>query len=590
MSARFRRLASLAARRVRVTPLSVFGGCLVAALAVRIAVLQDMSHAVLNCRWCATPAVIQADVPYLTVLAVLFGVSTLKPWRGWALLWRLPAIAGLWVYALDIATMVQFSTRFMIADARIYLADSELALSVLQQAPGLAMATLALLLTLSLWWLLRAPPRRSAGRRFWLAGGALALAGAGLALLVPTPEYVHQWALENVLVANRSTGVDIPYGEKTRKRLAEGGPWPLYCSPGPAQRDDVVVLVLESWSPYHSRRWSGLNDWTPRLDALAGEGTWFSRLHAGGFTTNEGLVSLLTGRQFLLPFTPPTQTDAFEGAWRSARQALPHQLRTRGYQSTFLTSGDLSYTRKGEWLSHIGFDELHGHDTPAFDGMARHHFDAVEDAALYDHALSFLDQRRSSPQPQFVVIENVSTHHPFIHPDTQERSEEQVFRYMDDTAADFIEALKRQRFFDDGLLVVVSDHRAMTLVTRKEQALLGRAGASRIPGFILTGEEGQGEVSALYHQADLMPTLLQHVSESPYCQARPLRSLLEPAGTWPLCVFHARGDQRDRVDVFCPHGQGSIRVDGDDSRFARATGLSDTLKRHLLSRLAHERE
>ncbi|WNL40142.1 LTA synthase family protein [Halomonas sp. PAMB 3232] len=571
------------------TPLGVFGLCLVAALVVRVAVLQDMSSAVLSCRWCATPAVIKADVPYLVALALLFAVSTLRPVRWWTLLWRVPAVMGFWLYVLDIATMVQFNSRFMIADARIYLADAELAVSVLDQAPLSVAIACTLLVALSGWWWIRISPQHALSRRFGLTGAALMLSVAGLALLLPTPGYVHQWALENVLAANWPTGIDERYGAQTLGHL-QTDPAPYYCTSTPAHRDNVVVLVLESWSPYHSQRWSGLNDWTPRLDRLAGEGTWFSRLHAGGSTTNDGLVSLLTGRQLVLPFTPPTQTEAFEGAWRRAEQALPHALAARGYKRSFLTSGDLSFTHKGEWLSHIGFDTLQGHDTPAFDGLARHHFNAVEDAALYEHALSFLRQRQRSPHPQFVVIENVSTHHPFVHPDTHERSEEQVFRYMDDTAADFIEALKRDGFFGNGLLVVVSDHRAMTMMSREEHALLGRAAASNVPGFILTGEKGVGEVSGLYHQADLMPTLLAHVSEPPYCHQSPPRSLLNPDDTSPACVFHARGDQRDLVNVFCPQGQGVIRVDGDDSRFVRASMLSRPLKRDLLQRLARERQ
>lgn len=562
--------------------------CLAMVLVVRIWLLQDMSEAVLNCRWCVTPSIIRADVPYLSLLAVLFAISTLRASWWWRLLWRLPAIVGVWVYAADVATMVQFGTRLMIADVRIYLVDSALAMSVLQQASVALIVSIVLLLAISVWWLL--VKQRTGGRRFWIGVCATGLLGGGLPWLLPVSGYVHQWALENVLVANRPTGVATPYSEATRQRLASGAIRPFYCSMQPAQRDNVVVLVLESWSPYHSKRWLGVNDWTPRLDALAGEGIWFSRLHAGGFNTNEGLVSLLTGRQILLPFVPSSQLTAFEGAWQDPHAALPYKLQTQGYHTAFLTSGDLSYTRKGEWLSHIGFNELHGHDVAAYDGLPRLHFNAVEDKMLYAHALSFIGRQQRLEAPQFVVVENVSTHHPFIHPRTQARSEEQVFRYMDETAADFIEGLKRQDFFANGLLVVVSDHRAMTIVSREEQALLGTASASRIPGFIITGEREVGEVDLLYHQADLMSTLMAHVSEPHFCQSRPLRSLLQPDISWPDCVFHARGDQRDRVNVFCDHGSGTIVIAGDDSRFLKTTGLSEMREQHLLERLAQERQ
>lgn len=388
------------------------------------------------------------------------------------------------------------------------------------------------------------------------------------------------------MTANRSSGVSVAYSDEARARAAASRPI-QQCTAGRGQRDHVVVVLLESWSTYHSQRWLGVNDWTPRLDALAGEGVWFEQLHAGGFNTNEGLVSLLTGRDIVLPVLPAHQMGAFEGAWQ-AEHTLPTALNALGYHTALLTSGDLAYTRKGEWLNAVGFNETLGHDMPAFEGHPRLHFAAVEDKLLYDAAFDYIREQRQGASPSFVMVENVSSHHPFIHPTTGERREQAVFEYMDDTAADFIERLLADGFLDEGVLVVVSDHRAMTFITPEERETLGRGAASRIPGFVLARDVTATGVSEPVHQADLLPTVLRRVAGE-LCWPTPMRDWLAHEDIEPRCLLHARGDQRDRVDVFCPTGEGTVAVAGDDSAFIDVEGIPRDEQQRVLASILRQR-
>jgi hypothetical protein len=561
---------------------------LILALVARLKVLQDLSEAALGCRWCITPGVLQADIPLLTALAASFLIGQCFSRRLWSFPWRLLAVAGLALYLADVWVMSQFHTRLMIADARIHLGQPDLVWRHLGTL-SIAQVVLAILVIGGLTGLCLARPRHALSPRGFIASGVALLSLSLVShLAIPAPVYVHEWALRNVLVANLDDGLTQAYSTRTRQHwLADAEDTPTrQCHPGRARKDNIVVLILESWSPYHSQAWSGLNDWTPRLDALARQGLRFRRLHAGGFNTNEGLISLLTGRDVLLPLTLPQQQRPFEWAW-GLEDTLPRQIREQGYHSAFLTSGNLAYTRKGEWLEDIGFDEIGGHDHPAYDGLPRLHFDAAPDADLYERSLAYIDSQGS--RPHVTVIESVSTHHPFIHPETGERSEEAVFRYMDDTTSDFIAGLEAQNVLEGGILVVISDHRAMTLVSAAEQRLLGRGAASRIPGFILTGDPDDArEVDQRFHQADLPPTLLRHVS-SEHCQSGPERDMLAPEESEPRCMMHARGDRRDHVDVFCPSGEGTLRVAGDESGFIDSEGLDKSRRMELLDQLARQR-
>lgn len=568
--------------------LAGFGLCLAVAFGLRLWLIAALATQTLDCQLCALPGVAAADVPYLAMTFALFALSMVRDGWLWRCLWRGMALVALWVYTVDVAVMAQFGTRLMLSDVQVYSADPLLAAGLAVSLPLWQQAVLLLVLGLT-FWIGCVPVRQRLPARRTVLATVLLLAGGGLMLWWwPPASYVHQWALSNVVQVNLPTGIATPYGDPARKRLQETLP-ARQCYPGSNTRKNVVMLILESWSTYHGRRWlaEGGRSWTPRLDALAGQGLWFSQLYAGGHNTNKGLTSLLAGKEIRLPVLPAHQIESFAGGWKS-RNALPQQLDEAGYRSVFLTSGDLGYTRKGEWLKHIGFDRMSGSKDEAYAGIERHQFGSVADPVLYAHARSVIRQQRQAGIPSFIVVENVSTHQPYRQPETGEQSEEAVFRYMDRTAADFIEGLREDGFMDDGVLIVVSDHRAMTFETAAEHKVFGPSAAARIPGFILADGITPGEVAEPTHQADMMFTVMDQAS-SEVCGRRGQRSLLSEQPLTSRCLLHARGDQRDKVDVFCADGYGRVRVEGDNSRFVHASGLSAQKQRRVLDDIARER-
>lgn len=55
------------------------------------------------------------------------------------------------------------------------------------------------------------------------------------------------------------------------------------------------------------------------------------------------------------------------------------------------------------------------------------------------------------------------------------------------------------------------------------------------------------------------------------------------------CILHARGDHRDHLDVLCSAGEGTVKVDGDDSHFLESEGLTADRRQALLERIAAQR-
>lgn len=563
------------------------------ALGFRFWVLQVLSAQAWNCRLCVVPEILKADLPFFATLAAFHALSAIFMQSAWQLFWRILVLAGIFIYLIDAWVLSQFTTRLMVSDAIIYLAHMGTGLSQALTFVSLqSIVAITFILVLSIFYLLSPLKKRSP-----LFAMCVVMAVFVLVLTVhialPTQSHVHEWASRNVIAVNLPSGIEIAYHEETREALLQSlhaDPKTIECIAGRGRTGPIVLLLLESWSTYHSGLWSGLNDWTPRLDAIAQDSLHFQRMHAGGFNTNEGLISLFTGLDFVLPMKPAHRFEAFDGAW-GLSGTLPEKLEKAGFHTVFLTSGDLSFTRKGEWLKGIGFSRVEGHEYPGYDGYPRLHFRAVPDDVLYRRALDVIASLRRADVPAFIVVENVSSHHPFIHPYTGERSEEAVFRFMDAAAADFIEALRAEDFFEDGLLVVFSDHRAMTPILGDELRLFGRAAASLIPAFVVGGTEVPHAPRAIdkpFHQSDLMPTLLRHVKQE-FCFFAPFRDLLAPEQSGSRCVIHARGDRRDHLDVFCEEAEGTVRIAGDDSYFIDQVGLSQDQQRSLLRHIAAQR-
>lgn len=558
----------------------------VAFLYLRINYINTTFGRIVDCTNCFTKNIVVFDFPVLgLIVASLFLSIYVKP----ALLkFALKALSllVLLLYMSDYIVSQNMYTRLQFSDFSTYGQQLSLIgdylvkvnfISKYSTALVVAVIVLALGLVINL--------SRSGGRVFL----ALAISAVGVTLavsgLIKPTTYVHNWAMVNVFQANFQKGESIGYSEAFEKSLPPYDVNPL-CPQEGAQRGDIILLVLESWSAYQGELWGGQVNWTPKLGAIAKENLWFSNMHAAGFTTNEGLSSILTGLDFYSPIETFFGAPAYYGLWNLSN-TIPNILKNKGYYTAFLTTGDLSFASKGPWMNDIGFDYVEGHDAPFYDGLPRLHFRSAADEHLYARVLQYYNEKRSEERPLFITIENVSSHQPFIHPHTRKRDIEAVFHYMDDAAADFYQQLSQDGFFaDGGLLIVTSDHRSMTPVSRFEHKQFGPSAVSRIPTFIAYKGVSPQEVTTLTHQSDILSTLAQYTSAQS-CRLNHRIDLLATPKTQDRCVFHARGDNRDYIDVICSTGNGQILLQGDDSKFVNTNQLSERQQERLLTR-AHQ--
>ncbi len=563
---------------------------------VRIGLVRAGIGAYSDCADCYDRAVLSSDAWLLATVAILLFLSGRQPGaRPWRLFQRICQLAAgliLLLYIADLFVTKQFGLRLFFLDLKIFglefsaVWDQYAGLIGNAWLAGLSIASLAGAL-IGLVFL-----RRNDGKitRGLLAGTAVG--GLLLGLMPWEPEYVNQWTYTNYLQANHLSSESVAYSGPAADRWQQqiAASRTPDCAPGDHERRNVVVLILESWSMMHSRLFSGIHDWTPGLDRVAQQHTRYEQFHAGGFSTSEGLVYLLGGVQLWAPFKHLMDAAAYDEAWHIG-DSLPQVFKQHGYTTAFLTTGPLGFLNKGDWLASLGFGYIEGNQHPFYDSFPKISFHAASDEALYQRAGQWIAEKKSAERsdPYLLVLETVSTHQPYVDPVSRERSMEKAFRYMDQTAAAFYDQLQRNGFFENGILLIVSDHRVMSPVIAAEHQRFGREARSLVPMILVDPRRPAGEVvGQTLHQGDLRPSFSRWLGAE-HCFLGLESDIFSRTDPRANCALHAVGSERGRVDVNCPAGHGSVKLDGDSTRFVDQTDLSSQQQQDILMHIAEQR-
>lgn len=432
-----------------------------------------------------------------------------------------------------------------------------------------------------------------ADRRPRLAGWAIALtlimSVAGATMGRQAQGYVHREAVVNIAQLQGMRGVNTPYSDAFARRILAMPPALVrHCEPGQARTPDVILVIMESLSAYHSGLLGG-RGLVPELDAIAMRHAWFRNFHANGFTTDHGLIALLDGRLPVPAVGRYLSMHAFDG-FGDPQDSAYGVLRRAGYQTTFFTTGNLGFLDKTRWLQAMQVEHFEGSESPYYRGMPRGGFDAADDAALYGRVLQWLDAERDPSRPAFAALLTVETHPPFLDRATGRLDEPGVFLRADAALGDFFRALEQRGFLQHGIVLITGDHRSMTAVAPEEWARWGESALSRVP-MVIAGDSGlpRGVVEAGFQQTDLLPSLLQLTTAGEACREAGQGSFLRADPQPAEYVLHARGDQRGRVDILYPDGEAWLDLAGDGSRLGglhpeRSAVIADAIHRDRIER------
>lgn len=541
---------------------------LLAASALRAGLVTVTLAGSAGCRYCLVAPVLGHDAVLLAVAWGCLALAALAASRWLRTFFVLPALLVMLAMAADVAVFATLGMRLYVFDVFKFggegaaFGDFVAALLRSSGAFWLVAAIVALLGTLLALW----PTAQAKGwaRRLGVAAGVAALFAIGTRLV--DPAFINADGFLNVVELHHAQAVNTPYSPAFVEALARrDATLAARCHEGRQRRPDLIVLAVESLSSYQSALHGGPKDFTPELDAIARGNTWFTHFFANGFSTDAGLIALLTGRAPVPAVGRYRSTDAFAGFDDPERSvALP--LHAAGYEVAFFTTGNLGFLDKRPWLEALGFDHVEGSEAPFYAGWPRYGFDAAEDRALYLRLFDWMD-KRDAATPFFAFALTVQSHPPFVAQDTGKLDEPAVFRAVDAQVGRFVRELRERGFFEHGVLMITGDHRSMTPLHSEERATHGAEAFARVP-FVIVGDSGlpAGAVDGAFQQTDLLPSLAD-LTAAESCtrldQGRFLRPDPQPA-SW---VVHARGDARNRVDVWFGEGHGALLLRGDQSEW-----------------------
>ncbi len=256
--------------------------------------------------------------------------------------------------------------------------------------------------------------------------------------------------------------------KRTHETLTGGMPAVAANDNNDKAKKNIVIVLSESLSGVDSKYAHGLFDRLPQIDKIQKDGIVFNKMVANGKISDQGLAALLVG-------AIPNRTGGYTAIGHQFPPAAykAHNLvayaKKHGYQTIAISSNPPHWLNTAVWLKQIGFDTVIGPDSTELKGALHYTWDAPSDEYLYRVALKKAAQQK---KPYLIYIKTISLHPPYILSGQQYNINDNALRnqinYVDRTTYDFYKKLKAQHFFDNGVFVLLGDHRRFEPLEKEE--------------------------------------------------------------------------------------------------------------------------
>ena len=274
---------------------------------------------------------------------------------------------------------------------------------------------------------------------------------------------------------------------------------------------NVVILIVESFGREYigalNKELEGgkYQGYTPYVDQLIGKSTTFKYSYCNGRKSIDGMPSILCSiPMFVEPFilTPASMND-FTG--------LAGLLGEEGYETAFFhgaqngSMGFQAFARKTGFQKYYGRTEYEAaKGTEDFDGTW-----AIWDEPFLQY---YAEEMSRMKEPFMTAVFTASSHHPFEIPEKYKTvfpegplEIHKCIRYTDMAIGKFFETARRQKWFENTIFVLTSDHTNMSDHKEYQTDLGGFCS----PIIIYDPQKPEGEIQdKIAQQIDIMPTVL----------------------------------------------------------------------------------
>ncbi len=296
----------------------------------------------------------------------------------------------------------------------------------------------------------------------------------------------------------------------------------------PGTPPNIVLIMLENWTGKFIRPISdGLvegKEVAPHFNQLLKKGRFYNRFIASGGRTTNGMMSILTG----IPDRPGltvVRTHQVLGNF----SGIGSIFKRMGYDTFFVTGGDLSFDNKSTLMPHWGFDTVMGEKEISKLGRFKLGAWGYDDADV----LQLLHERISaSKKPILGLALTLTTHYPYrtpsekfriFGPETRDYDFLNVYNYADWAVHNFITQAEKSGYFKNTIFVFVADHTHHRYLDYYEDR--------NVPFLIYApGRIAPALDETIASQLDVIPTILGLVGKKVAFSAMG-RNLLAPGRT-----------------------------------------------------------
>ncbi|ABG59262.1 probable sulphatase [Cytophaga hutchinsonii ATCC 33406] len=270
---------------------------------------------------------------------------------------------------------------------------------------------------------------------------------------------------------------------------------------------NVVIIILESFSS----EYMGINNpyagYTPFLDSLAKTNLYFPHNFANGKVSMVAAPSILASIPGLMeePYiTSLYQTNTLIG--------LGAPLQDKGYHTSFFhaaqngSMGFDAFTKNADFAHYYGLNEYKGNKED-YDG----------NWGIYDepYLQYFKNMLNTFPEPFISTVFTISSHQPYSLPEafknTFPKGSLEIYPsigYTDYALRTFFEQAKKEKWYANTLFVITADHTQM----HDKKSYMNTRGDYAIPLiFFHPNEKLHADTSLVASQIDIMPSILDYL-------------------------------------------------------------------------------
>ncbi len=231
-------------------------------------------------------------------------------------------------------------------------------------------------------------------------------------------------------------------------------------------KPNVVIVICESFSAYKSSMWGNPLNTTPFFNEMCDHGVLFDRCFTPSYGTARGIWAVITG----IPDVEYPNTSSRNPAYVDQHSLINDY---KDYEKYYFLGGSSSWANVRGLLTN-NITGLHLFEEDSYKAKTVDVW-GISDKRLF---LAANDVLKDEKKPFFAVIQTADNHRPYTIPEEdtnefkikkyspdslkrfgfQSNDELNAFRYTDFSFKKFIEAAKKESYFNNTIFVFVGDH------------------------------------------------------------------------------------------------------------------------------------